>query len=107
MMAFMCFKRNSLTVSGAFMENMEFKQASLDVSFLNRTIELDPVIPSKGIACAMECSDDPKCLAYDFDQVSKCTLMTQVGKFSSGTTHEVFIRSKENLFIFWRLLSRI
>ena len=75
-----------ILVSGTSVEEMEFTQKSLEVAFQNRTIELDPGIPSKGIACAMECFDDPKCLAYDFDQISKCALMIHIVEGTPGTT---------------------
>ena len=83
-----------ITVSGAPMEGAEFRLTSLEVVFQNRTIVLDPVIPSKGIACAMKCSDDPNCLAYDFDQISKCTLMTKINHGNLGTPKKVFGKIK-------------
>ena len=76
------------------MAEINFKQTSMTVTFQKRNIELDAVIPSKAIACAMECSDDPKCLAYDFDLISKCTLMVHVDKFTPGTTQKVFRKVK-------------
>ena len=83
-----------ILVSGISVEEMEFTQKPLEVAFQNRTIELDPGIPSKGIACAMECSDDPKCLAYDFDQISKCTLMIQIDKLMPGRVQMVFQKGR-------------
>ena len=76
------------------MEHMEFKETSSEMAFQNKTIEMDPVIPSKELFCAMECFDDPKCLAYDFDQISKCTLMTQIDKVTPGTARKVFLKTK-------------
>ena len=76
------------------MEEINFKQTSMMVTFQRRTLEFDPVIPSKGIACALECSDDPKCLAYDFDQISKCALMTQINHGTTGTPQKVFGKVK-------------
>ena len=80
------------------MDGEEFTQTSLEVAFQNRTIEFDPVIPSKEIACAMQCSEDPKCLAYDFDQKSSCALMTKIYHGKPGTTLKVFreVRGKSD-----------
>ena len=83
-----------ITVSGNAVDSAEFKQTSLEVAFLKRTIEFDRGIPSKEIACALECSDDTNCLAYDFDQISKCTLMIKIDKLSPGTPQKVFQKVK-------------
>ena len=85
----------SLTlVSGTNVEDMKFRLTSQAVIYQNRTIEFDPLIPSKSIACAMECSDDQNCLAYDFDQISKCTLMTKLNHGTPGTPQKVFQKLK-------------
>ena len=84
----------SLTlVSGTNVEDMKFRLTSQAVIYQNRTIEFDPLIPSKSIACAMECSDDPNCLAYAFDQISKCTLMTLIVGSATGTALDVFTKA--------------
>ena len=84
-----------ITVSGTPVDGAEFRETSLEVAFQNRTIDFDPVIPSKAIACAIQCSDDPNCLAYDFDQISKCILMTQVDKLKHGTAQKMFIKGEK------------
>ena len=76
------------------MEHMEFRLTSLEVAFQNKTLEFDTAILMTRIDCAVECAVDPKCLAYNFDQLSKCTLMTQFYKFTPGTAQWVSLKTK-------------
>ena len=72
------------------------------------TIELGPEIPSREIACALKCVDDPNCMAYDFDQTTKCILMTQIFDGISDAVLTAFGRVKgKNIVVFVLEIARL
>ena len=61
---------------GITMEYITFKKTSLPIPFKILTKRFEPGFPSKAIACAFECDDNPNCMAHSFEEPFGCKLMS-------------------------------
>ena len=69
-----------------------FKKTDQPGSFEILTVNLDARIPSKAIACAFRCVDDPNCVAYDSEETTTCNLMS-ISDGTSSASQPAFVKA--------------